>query len=598
MHDNLPAPGRRMRACVARFAGVLALWLAAGAAASAWAATALWIEPRSNALLDRQTVEILAPHAGLVVLRAPFEHELPEYALPAVVSRIKQATPAPVLAYAWGTRHRRNGRSEADILRGLNVGKPLLTVRDRNDSTVQFLDVTDPDLRHRVVNRFVEARRALGVDGFAIDLSTRTPLQRPAVLARMCQAKATFCGDYAQGMDALFAELRQRLGPRSTIAYNGLFNFHPGQLDDQLLLLRSANAAAIEYFGLDPNEPAHSFTQHILPFLKVMQRAPRDSTILVFGRGPWRYTDYAADYLWQRYLYASFLLAARPQDLFKYHASFQVPAHNGRAGGMDLYADGELQLGEPVGAATEEDGLYKRSFARGMVVVAPDDGRGGRLTLPRPLYTPEGAELRGEVSLAAGQALILLARREDLPARPDTLVIDAARVASFGWPQARREGQTVRLDRIEDPALRGMHDVLLDAVRSPAPWQVLELDATRLDARATLQLVAEVDDPRREHDTVVVTIGGAPRAAGSAVFVEPVLYRSTNPRRAEAALAKERWPELSVDAPPPGRPLVIDGAELMARNGYHFRRWSHLRMEGPVAFSRLTLRKPRRVEGI
>jgi len=544
-------------------------------------------------------VEALAPHAGLVVLRAPFEHELPEYALPAVVSRIKQATPAPVLAYAWATRYRRNGRSEADILRGINVGQPLLTVRDRNDSTVQFLDITDPDMRHRVINRFVEARRTLGVDGFAVDLSTRTPLQRPAVLARMCQAQAAFCGNYAQGMDALFAEMRQRLGKGATIAFNGLFDFHPGQLDDQLLLLRSANAAAIEYFGLDPNEPAHSFSKNILPFLQAMQRAPRESTVLAFGRGPWRYTDYAADYRWQRYLYAAFLLAARPQDLFKYHASFQVPAHNGRAGGIDVYADWALRLGEPAGPATVEDGVWRRTFANGLVAVAPDDGRGGRVALTRAYFTPEGAEVRGELALPAGQARILLTRREELPVRADTLVVDAARVASFGWPSARREGAAVRLDRVEDPALRGLHDILLDGVRSTAPWQVLEIEATALDARATLLVVAEVDDPRQQHDTVVIRIGGGGGGggAGADALVEPVLYRSTNPRRAEAALARERWPVLAVPAAPAGRPLVLDGPELLARSGYHFRRWSHLRLEGPVDFTRLTLRRPRLIDG-
>jgi hypothetical protein len=136
-------------------------------------------------------------------------------------------------------------------------------------------------------------------------------------------------------------------------------------LDDQQKLLPYVDAAGIEYFGLHPRRESLSLEKDAIPCIGIIQKNP-DKVFLVFWRGLWRYSDYKEDYLLQRFLYYSYLLAAGPNTLFKYHASFQVPSHAGRSGGMDVYADWKLSLGEPLGAYQRRRGLYLRRFTKGL----------------------------------------------------------------------------------------------------------------------------------------------------------------------------------------------------------------------------------------
>jgi hypothetical protein len=254
-----------------------------------------------------------------------------------------------VLAYGFPNRLSVGGRSESQIMKGLDPGPALGTVEEAGNGSVTFLDVTRGDVRARMMERFKAAKQQLGVDGFALDLSVRTPVQWPGVLAKQCARAADFCPRYAAGMDAVFEDLQAALGPGAFIAYNGLFNTRAGQLDDQAKLLAHANAAAVEFFGLDPKEEKHSFSEDILPYLKIAQKLPANKPLLFFGRGSWKYTSYLRDYEWQRYLYASYLLIKRAGDAFKYHATFQAPTRKGRTGGIDVYADWDVDLGNPAG---------------------------------------------------------------------------------------------------------------------------------------------------------------------------------------------------------------------------------------------------------
>jgi hypothetical protein len=386
-------------------------------------------------------------------------------------------------------------------------------------------------------------------------------------------------------MDALFGQLRRALGADTYLAYNGLFNFEPGQLEDQIRLLDNTNAAAIEYFGLDPNEREHTFSKDIQPYLKARDLIPDNKAVLTFGRAPWRYTDYLEDYRWQRYLFASFLLAARDNDLFKYHASFQVPAHEGRAGGLDHYAEWRLQFGKAKGPATFSGGLYRREFDEARVLVAPDDGNGGSITLRRAFYTPEGRSVEGEVTLAPGTGMVLLHKANLALVRPQSKVISANDMGAWKWSRAALSGgprPTLELQAVPDE-MTGEHDVLLDGERSLMPYQRLTINATAKSNGASILAVAEVDDPKKEHDMVIVevTAVGATRAMR---LDEPIPFRSTLPRRSQA-----QWPVLTVARSAAPGPIVLDAPTLFDGSGYRFRRWSHIRFVGDVSVVEIAL---------
>lgn len=567
----------------AALAGLVAATALLSQAAVAAGGTPYWISPRSNVTMDAQVAGELARDAGIVILRASWQYPEREYDLAPAVKRFKAAGRMPVLAYAWPHRHAEVGRSEVDLFKGLDIGRPVATLEESGVGRVSFLDVTRPEVRARVVERFVDARQRLGVDGFAMDLSNRTPVRGP--IGARCRQDANLCPNYAQGMDALFAELRRALGPSTVMAYNGIFNFYPGQIEDQIRLLDNTNLAAVEYFGLDPNEKEHSFSQNIEPYLRAARGLPADKAVMFFGRGPWRYTDYTDDYRWQRYLYASFLLAARDRDMFKYHASFQVPAHAGRAGGLDRYADWRIRMGAPRGPAQLRDGLWRRDFDAGTVVVAPDDGRGGTLRLTAPRFTPEGDSVKGSVTLTPGTGLILLERAPAELRRPERRVISAQDMAAWRWSGATLSKGRLELTPVGED-LTGEHDLMLDGERSLTPYTQLEIDARLNGPGAVVYAVAEVDDRRGESDTLVFVVRGD--GANPAPSMEAVPFRSVNARG-----RPEIWPALPGGRPPASGPISLEGPQMLEGTGYNFRRWSHVRFQGNVSVQEVVLFKPR-----
>jgi hypothetical protein len=579
----LPPTGIRRALLACGLAIASAWWAPAPAAEKA----AFWIEPRASMLIDSQTVDEIAPRAGIIVLRTTVRGPAPGYALTDVVGRIKRKAPAPpVLSYAWLSRQRSGGRIEGYLFRGLNINIPLVTVDGGRDGKVAYLDVTDAAVRKAVVERLASERERLGVDGFAVDLVNRLPDTRPKPLANICNAKPGFCDIYAKSMDELIATLNAALGDNGTLIFNGLRSFEPGVLEQQSRLLEQADGAAIAGFGLVPGLGGRGFKADVLAYLDAAPRWPADKPVLFFGRGPWGYIGYEEDYRRQRYLYASFLLARRPVDMFKYLSSFQVPAHAGRAGGLDFYADWNVDLGAAEGPYRVERGLYLRNFSGGRVAVAPDDGGGGTLRLDSTYYTPEGRVVSGEVRLTGGEGLILLNARQRVPEYPPRRHIDAVKIAGWGWAQSSTTGApgSARVRLAPLPAgLEWEHDLLLDYERSLVPFERLEVDAALAGPGASLLAVADVDDPKGEHMRAVIVVAQAGLAGGAAELGEAVQYR-TQPR------PTERWPRIAVQYQP-GAKSVLDGPALFASTPYRFRRWSHLRLTGPLDVAGITLER-------
>ena len=512
------------------------------------------------------------------------------------MDRLKKNAPhTQILSYAWASRSPEKGRIEADLLRGVNVKTPLIETVEKGQGHVKFLDIADAQVRQNVVTRLTVERNRLGVDGFAIDLSTRTPKLRPKQLAALCQKKIGFCENYSVGMDALFKELHSAIGKNGMLIYNGLFNFEPSQIKDQAKLLEHADAVAIEYFGMDPNEKDHSFTKDILPYLNIIPRLPKNKPVLVFARGPWTYTHYVTDYRWQRYLYACFLLAKREGDLFKYHATFQIPTQKGRAGGLDVYDDWNFPLGDALGSFSMQGGLYKREFSRGMVVVAPDDGSGGKIGIAGTRYNLEGNSVSGEIRLSPGESLILFNKLEKEINRPVSHVYSARNIASWGWSNAELkktpEGDRLKLAKL--PAqLEGEHDLLLDYERSLAPYERLGISAKLLDSSSAVLAVAEVDDSNGKYMWAVVEISSSQHKLDKPKMQEAAQFRAP-PRKAKEKL----WPFIHIEYKPDNKkPILLDGSKVFSGTNYRFRRWSHIRFAGPLEVSEVSLSMPNRIK--
>jgi hypothetical protein len=587
LHTSEPYIARGRLRCLA---ALLTLFLVGTPAAFA-RKSGFWIEPRTeSSVMNKQMLDLVSEQAGFLGIRIAAASRPADY-YQSLFVRLKEHLPqTDILINTWVTRYPEQGKSEKYLLEGADLGEPIAQSRVANGGTVNFLDMASPQARNNIAGSIVKRAVPTGADGLIIDLAIRTPRTQPKPVSQVCSAQTRYCEAYGEGVEALFADLRSRLGPRYRIFFNGLFNSYDGQVADQGRLLKYADGATIEYFGLNPNQQEHAFRKDILPYLQGILAAPKDKLIAVFGRGSWSYTDYVADYAWQRYLFASFLLAAREQDLFKYHATFQVPTNKGRSGGLDYYADWKLALGPAQGAFVYAGGIYQRHFANGLVAVAPDDGRGGGLNLDRVYFTPEGQRMQGEYALGPGQGLILLTRSPE--SRPVRQVIGARAIAAWRWANSQLDDGTdaaVHLLPLSDKP-PGEHDLLLDYERSLTPFRQLGLSIRAESPGAEALAIAEVDDPRREKMWLVVRLG--PSGAVPATL-ESVDFRSPARKNGPAL-----WPVVQAGVLPGQRvtSVTLDGPRIAASAGLVFRRWSHMRLSGPLRLREVELTSPATLE--
>jgi hypothetical protein len=583
-------PGRRGRGWGRAVVAASLALIHPGDIGDAWAVSraanvGFWIGTNHSSVFDDQTLRMVADHGRLIVLNAPAVGPGPEHTFGAVVSRLHGFQPrVPVLLYGWVTRWVESQRIGSVILSGYaDLGSLLL--RDPRGQPLRgaggralFGDLRQEAYRAWVHERIVAAVRETGSDGVALDVSLRTPDTK---FAAVCDRDPNACGEYARGADAAFRALSEAIRPKMLL-YNGLWNVRPGMLEDQERLLRHSDAAAIEYFGLDPERGATGFRDAVEVYLDVIRRNP-SKVFMVFGRGPNGYVDYAEDYLWQRYLYAAYLLAASGKTTFKYHASFQVPPDRTRTGGIDVYGDWQVDLGEPLADATRRGPLLLREFTRGMVVVAPHDGGRAQVTIPEGMFTPEGERVSGTAEIAPGRGILLV---RDRPRAPRALRIDLRRhVSGWRWASLERDGDGRAFARLARAA-RGHeweHDFMLEWSRTLVPRHTARLRVRTRDAGAALLFRVEVDDSRRAvmHAVVKVPVGPTPESTtGPRIeYRVPTRGHSAYLRSPMALSPDGDWQAIHLDGP-----RVVDEA-----GGLKFRRWESLRVVGDVDVSEIEL---------
>lgn len=502
---------------LAPLAALIACALLVGPAAAATSAAAspgqpklvFWMGTSDNGIFDNQTLDFTADHANIVVLNAPLAggNGAPSYAQ--VVAGLHARDPQlPVLLYFWATRVYKGLRAGSVMSQDLPNQSALVLKRANGkamqDGRLTYGDVASPAYVHWLTSRVRETLNATGVDGVASDVAQREPFPQ------RCLVSPAFCQRYANGVDTLFSNLKSAIKPKLVI-FNGLWANQPGLLTKQEPLLSDTDGAAIEFFGRQEDKPIPSFQAGILPYLQVIQSHP-GKRFLVFGRGATAYSSYDFDYLWQRYLYAAYLMVAGPNTGFRYLSTFQAQS-SGRANIFTLYHDAAVKIGTPQARYQLTGDLYSRKFSNGLALLVPNGGKSQSYMLTQTLYRPDGSSVSGRVNLLPGTGLVLFNTRP--ASKPFTLSFSATQPKAFE-PAADivvPAGASRYLAMQALPAANlWQHDLLLDPVKSLSAPSGLEIRLRTKDPAAEVLVVAEVDDgmQKTEQAVAVLDAGGCP----------------------------------------------------------------------------------------
>ena len=413
----------------------------------------------------------------------------------------------------------------------------------------------------------------VGSDGVALDSAIRTP--------RLLSG-AVDPGSYPPAFDLMLKGI-------SDVMPMAIFNSLSPR-PDQERLLAFAHGASIEFFGLN-DRPARppTFEANILPYLAAIGRH-HDKRFLVFGRAARSqqpYTTYEEDWLWQRYLYSAYLLAAGQNTRWKQHAGFLVSPIGGRAGGLDVYGDALHDLGSALGNYTV--GMaFTSECSTGAWFLSVRPSRGGH----RSCRSGDRCSRRKERRSLAASA--------SRPARSCAVAppaVSSARAHSgvhsrshplWRWSALQRESNIwhLHLDRTPEGE-ECEHDLALDFVRYRAARWRLTLSYRTSDKAARVETVVEVDD--REQVMRFAVVDSA-LGVGAGKPRRRVQFRAAPPAASQFA----RLPVVGAGAPIIAdgrwRTLVIDlGAACTGSRRYEFRRAVFARLLGSMDIKQVHL---------
>lgn len=538
-------------------------------------------------IFDDQLIRNYLPRCDGFTYRGVLTGIDPRYDYKRVIERLKEANPdIPVLLYSMANQFIYHGeltqftQIDQHVLRGYHeLGDLLMPEWDQPIGNSYTGDTRKSAYREWLVERISSWVDDMGTDGVFLDLYRFFPF-------RTLEPDAAAA--YVEGTKQVMTEIVESLGSDKQVMFNGMFDFAPGNLESQLEGLPLADGALIEYFGNDPRR-GQAPIEHFLP---IPLQFP-DKHLAFTGRTVWTYDYYQADYLWQRYTYAAYLLVANENTTFKYGATFRLPGGSdtyGRTGCEDLYQDWYLDIGEPHGEYEERDGLLVREFDNALAVVNPepmagDQGESHTLTLRRPMFDPEGQRYGRSVTVEPGTGLILLERPARRNRRTRLDLTDAA-AAGNDWRWAERRRNHLHLDAT--PAGEEWeHDLLLDIVRTLRPDTELRALVRTDDPNARFEIEVEVDDAEAEEIRVVVVVGTEPAEIGTpSVPVEPMPYRM----RRDAArrwLFRKEWQaftaDVGIDADGDWHMMKVDVRPVVEAGGrYVAHRLAHARLVGTM----------------
>lgn len=476
-----------------------------------------WFGMSNNQILTPETIDWIGERASIVILNGTEKGIDPYFHYENVVARFKKRSPdMPILLYDWLQHDYQTG--EGGRVGGLSFerlkSKTEWQVKDPDGrplrSRALLLDVRNREYREYLVQHVAANVERFGTDGVAFD-TTLASLDRPSrPAASRYLDGGKLAGQWPEATLTLLQAVKQALGPNRYVLFNGLFhNTWAGRLSQQAGLLKGVDAAAVEFFGRNVHVPdgkvyeSAPFNTFVYDYVELLRQHP-DKIIPVFARSPrYVYLDYEEDYRIQRYCLCSFLLAMTPLSTYKYHSHFQTNYHApGRTYGMSYYADYDLDVGDPVGQAFEEDGIYQRRFTKAWVAVAPMHQEGRSVRLSRRCFSPEGEVYEGTVQMPPATGMILLLERPAMPS--DSIVIDDFEDGKPGmWRLPVRDGRVTVEDeggnrylrvRSTEDALYPYHERRVQAIRSLVPYHVVRFRMRSTDPGSAMLVRVEVSD--------------------------------------------------------------------------------------------------------
>jgi hypothetical protein len=545
-----------------------------------------WVNVADNRVFDGIVTRHLVTHGDIVAINAFYDSSV--YPYHDIVQRLHRAKQGfRVLFYTWAGRKPLGGTKIGAVPTLDRMERPEfshLLLKNDQDQRVEvikdgqtwiFLDPRIPEARTWLSDRVSARARDVGSDGVCLDGAIRTPW----FLSRVGGNRASYPPD--------FDLMIQGVSEATPITiFNGL---SPGR--DQELLLAVAHGAAIEYFGLnDTRRRRPTFAGDILRYFDAMGRSD-DWTFLVFGRASRRrqdYTTYDEDWLWQRYLYCAYLLAAGPNTRWKQHAGFLASPNSGRAGGLDVYADAIYDLGSARGDYTVESGCYRREFERGLVLIVPTEAtQPTTVRTNRPMFTPDGTLVSGRVTVAPGEGHLLL-RRRPVPQPALIRQFDTGLDPLWRWSALREDSGLSYLHLDETQAGEECeHDLALDLVRHRAPRGRLTLWYRTSDPAARVEIVVEVDDG---HQALRFVLVDGSLKIGTGQLPRPAQFRAKAPAGSQFERLQVVGGGTPMNADGRWHILVVDLEEACAANGrYEFHRALFARLLGSMDVRRLRL---------
>jgi hypothetical protein len=529
----------------------------------------------------------LVAHGDIIVINGFYSSAA--YSYSNIVERLHAESPEiRVLLYTWAGRKPLGATHIGAVptLDGMENLPYLLRDADgelvtvtRDGTQFIFLDPRIPEACTWLRDQVRCVADLVGSDGVGLDGAIRAP-------RFLSQVPGGF-DEYPPAFDSMIQDISKTT---PITIFNGL-----SPRDHQELLLAVAHGAAIEFFGLNDRanrEP--TFALDILRYFGAIAQH-HDRTFLVFGRASrlrQPYTTYDEDWLWQRYLYCAYLLAAGPNTRWKHHAGFLASPNNGRSGGLDVYADALHDLGSARGDFTVEGGCYRRAFQRGLVLVVPAEApEPATVWIDHPMFTLDRARvLAGKITVAPGEGHVLLRRR---PARPPALSrrFDLGLDPLWRWSVLREESGASYLHL--DETLAGEeseHDLALDLVRYRAPRGQVTLWYRTSDSAARVEIVVEVDDMDERNRVVRFALVDGSLEIGSDQPRRRAQFRAAAPDISQFARLRVIGGGAPMIADRKWHILVVDLEAACAASGrYEFRRALFARLLGSMDVRRLRL---------
>lgn len=311
----------------------------------------------SNGFLRDDVLASIRDCASLATLNVLLFDENTGISLEDVRERIHAIRPdLPVLLYFRASVWKTNAlRADKELLSYIGTRSDwIIHSQDTAKGTTLFPDLTNPEVTDWLADTIATNVQALGFNGAFIDFAVRSP-------GFICDNTVTpECVAYQAGFDILFEKLDTALAQKP-LFFNGVYGNRDIPAQDPVELINRADGAMFEYYGHVPGNSVSDFEKDIQFYWNFISENP-DKTFLFYGRIA---SDAAqeSESDWARYLYATYLMASNDKQHFKYNASFQIPSHNDKSGGLHLIPEYALPLGEALGEARSDGCLFSREFS-------------------------------------------------------------------------------------------------------------------------------------------------------------------------------------------------------------------------------------------